>query len=107
MMTRAEAAKWCRVSLAAFDAHIRPNLPVKRVGRRVLVHRSDLEAWAHAEEVKKQAEPSGANQWKRSPSGRGPLLEMLLARPEAAALRERPNAASTTNLRAALESCGG
>jgi hypothetical protein len=34
MLTRAEAAAWCRVSVAAFDAHVRPHLAMRRVGRR-------------------------------------------------------------------------
>jgi hypothetical protein len=46
-MTRAEAADFCHVSVDSFDAHVRPLLPPpKRVGRRILFLRSDLEAWA-------------------------------------------------------------
>jgi hypothetical protein len=37
-----------RVSLAAFDSHVRPTLTPKRIGRRVLFLREDLEAWAES-----------------------------------------------------------
>lgn len=46
LLTRAEAAERCRCSLAAFDAHVRPVLTPKRIGRRVLFLESDLDAWA-------------------------------------------------------------
>lgn len=36
LLTRAEAAARCRVSLTAFDAHVRPGLTPKKIGRRVL-----------------------------------------------------------------------
>jgi hypothetical protein len=86
MMTRAEAANWCRVSIAAFDAHVRPHLPSKSIGRRVLFHRSDLEAWSLAEAapVAKGA-PSLRPQVR---AGASPLLQQLLASPEAKAVRD-------------------
>jgi hypothetical protein len=62
LLTRAEAAERCRVSLAAFDAHVRPALTPKRVGRRVLFLESDLDAWAETES------PSNAAPTKRGPS---------------------------------------
>lgn len=87
LLTRAEAARWCRVSVAAFDAHIRPHLPVKRVGRRVLVHRADLEAWAQSEDAKRAA-PERARPINARPQ-RGALVQQLLASPQAKEMRER------------------
>ena len=48
LLTRAEAAALCHpdLSVAAFDAHVRPELPVVRIGRRVFFRRADVEAWA-------------------------------------------------------------
>ncbi len=46
LLTRAEAAAFCRVSVDSFDAHVRPELPELGVGRRVLFRRVDVEAWA-------------------------------------------------------------
>lgn len=89
MMTKAEAAKWCRVSIAAFDAHVRSRLPCKRIGRRVVFHRADLEAWAQAEAVRPAAPVSRGAPCRRSQTFAGsPLLQQLLASPEAKARAE-------------------
>jgi hypothetical protein len=45
LCTRAEAAKHLRVSVRAFDAHVRPDLTPVRIGRRVLFRQEDLDAW--------------------------------------------------------------
>ena len=45
LLTRAEAAAFCRCSVDAFDEHVRPHLPELRVGRRVLFRRADVEEW--------------------------------------------------------------
>lgn len=45
LLTRAEAAEFCHVSVDAFDEHVRPELPERRVGKRVLFRRVDLEAF--------------------------------------------------------------
>jgi len=50
LLTKAEAAARCRVSLAAFDAHVRPALTPKKIGRRVLFLESDV-ALAHVHRV--------------------------------------------------------
>lgn len=55
LLTRAEAARLCRCSVETFDQHVRPQLPVLRVGRRVLVRSEDLEAWMQAPEQGKAA----------------------------------------------------
>jgi hypothetical protein len=89
MMTRPEAAKWCRVSLAAFDAHVRPQLPYKQVGRRVLFHLADLDAWSQAEAAKPRPKGLGAPSLRTQGNAGGPLLRALNASPEAAALRAR------------------
>ena len=87
LLTKAEAATRCRVSLAAFDAHVRPALTPKKIGRRVLFLESDIDAWAET------ASPSNAAPAKRGPSparaktpsgtrGSG-LLDALLSDPQA------------------------
>jgi predicted DNA-binding transcriptional regulator AlpA len=49
-MTCDEAAAFCHCSVDAFDAHVRPQLPPpKRVGRKVLFLRSDLDRWAEGD----------------------------------------------------------
>ena len=86
MMTKAEAAAWCRVSIAAFDAHVRPHLPSKKIGRRVVFHRSDLETWAQSEAARPPAPVSkGAPSLRPHGSAGGSLLRQLLASPEARA----------------------
>lgn len=45
LLTRREAAAYCGVSLSTFSLHVRPGLTPKRVGRRVLFRRSDVELW--------------------------------------------------------------
>lgn len=86
MLTKAEAAKWCRVSIAAFDAHVRPKLPCKKIGRRVVFHRADLEAWAQAEAVRPPPTMSRGAPSLRPPTFAGsPLLQSLLASPGAKA----------------------
>lgn len=50
-LTRAEAAELCRVSVVAFDEHVRPHLPVKRIGRLVFFQRADVEAFLAAPTV--------------------------------------------------------
>jgi predicted DNA-binding transcriptional regulator AlpA len=62
LLTKAEAAERCRVSLAAFDAHVRPALTPKKIGRRVLFLESDIDAWAETES-RSSAAPA-----KRGPS---------------------------------------
>ena len=42
LLTKAEAAERCRVSLAAFDAHVRPALTPKKIGRRVFFLEADV-----------------------------------------------------------------
>jgi len=44
--TRAEAAAYLKVSVRAFDAHVRPDLTPIRVGRCVRFLQRDVEAWA-------------------------------------------------------------
>lgn len=83
LLTKAEAAERCRVSLAAFDAHVRPALTPKKIGRRVLFLESDLDAWAET------ASPSNAAQTKRGPSPARPKI---------------PTGAPASALRAALQS---
>ncbi len=50
LLTRTESAARCRVSLSAFDAHVRPALTPRRVGRRVLFLEADVAA-AHVGRV--------------------------------------------------------
>jgi hypothetical protein len=83
MMTKAEAAKWCRVSIAAFDAHVRPQLPCKQIGRRVVFHRDDLEAWAQADATRPAPRVSkGAPSLRPQTFAGSPLLQRLLVSPE-------------------------
>lgn len=89
LLTRIEAARWCRVSVAAFDTHVRPHLPVKRIGRRVVFHRADLEAWAASDEVKPTIEIATSPRPHRVSSGQSPLRALLQADPRAQDLRER------------------
>lgn len=90
LLTRAEAAEQCRVSLAAFDAHVRPALTPKRIGRRVLFLESELEAWAESAEsvAKTRLGPSLAHQSARSGTRVSPLRVALQSDPRAAAMRE-------------------
>jgi hypothetical protein len=46
LLDRLAAAGFCGVSPDSFDRHIRPVLPIVRVGALVRWHRRDLEAWA-------------------------------------------------------------
>lgn len=83
LLTKAEAAERCRVSIACFDANIRPHLTPKRAGRRVLFLEADLDAWAETESR------SNAAPTKRGPSPARPKI---------------PTGAPASALRAALQS---
>jgi hypothetical protein len=61
---------------------VRPHLPVKRIGRRVVFHRADLEAWAQSEAAAPKPEAfKGAPSPRRASGGVSPLLAQLLADP--------------------------
>jgi hypothetical protein len=47
LVTRAEAAEFCRCSLETFDKHVRPHLSELLVGRSVFFRRQDLWFWAN------------------------------------------------------------
>ena len=47
LLTRPEAAAYLRIGARTFDAHVRPALTPVRVGRRVLFHQEDLDAWVY------------------------------------------------------------
>lgn len=93
LLTKAEAAERCRVSLAAFDAHVRPALTPKKIGRRVLFLESDLDAWAESEsqpsDAKTRRGPSHAQ--PKTPTGAhaSPLLATLLSARQAQETRTR------------------
>jgi predicted DNA-binding transcriptional regulator AlpA len=91
LLTRPEAAERCRVSLAAFDAHVRPSLTPKKIGRRVLFLESDLDAWAEslANEGKTKPGRSAAPVPTRSGNVGSPLLAALLSDPRASAMKEK------------------
>lgn len=84
MMTLQEAARWCRVSVGAFDAHVRSHLPSKKIGRRVVFHRADLEAWAQSEATAAAAKAKPAVKRPQRPQ-HGSLVAQLLADPRAKA----------------------
>lgn len=85
LLTKREAAAFCRVSLAAFDSHVRPTLSPKRIGRRVLFLQEDLEAWAESPSRDGKTKPgrSPASPPKRSGTPGSPLLVALLSDPRA------------------------
>jgi hypothetical protein len=86
LLTRAEAAKWCRVSLAAFDAHVRPHVNVKKIGRRILVSRAELEAWVSTGSAKHEGAPPAPSKPKYGVSS---LLQSLLDDPNVQATAAR------------------
>lgn len=96
LLTKREAAERCRVSVAAFDAHVRPALTPKRIGRRVLFLESELEAWAETAKVGHSAAKSRA----ASGTSVSPLLAELLSDPQVQAtaqrLRQRQRASTPT-----------
>jgi hypothetical protein len=49
LLTRPETAALCRVSLTAFDAHVRMHLAERKIGRRVFYLRSSVLEWLEAE----------------------------------------------------------
>lgn len=60
LLTRIEAAAFCRVSARAFDQHVRDVVPTVRIGSRVLFHRQELEAWLLAQGKARETAPSSA-----------------------------------------------
>lgn len=96
LLTRQEAAKRFRVSLAAFEQHVRPDLTPVKIGRRVFFRSEDCDAW----EERDKAGPSVAR--RRTPSGTSvsPSLAALLSDPRAqeiaTRLRERRPASTRT-----------
>jgi|SRR6187551_1849301 len=91
LLTRTEAADRCRVSLAAFDAHVRPALTPKKIGRRVLFLESDLEAWAESLSSDAKTKPgrSPAPPSTRSGTRGSPLRVALQSDPRAATMRAK------------------
>ena len=91
LLTRTEAADRCRVSLAAFDAHVRPTLTPKRIGRRVLFLESDLEAWAESllSDAKTKPGRSPAQPPTRYGTRGSPLRVALQNDPRAATMRAK------------------
>ena len=51
ILTRGEAAEFLRVSVRAFDQHVRGNVPEHRVGRKPLFRKVDLEEWLDRQKV--------------------------------------------------------
>lgn len=49
LLTRKAAALHVGVSLQTFERHVRPSVRPIRVGRRVLFHPDDLDAWIEAQ----------------------------------------------------------
>ena len=45
IMTRTEAARFLRVSVRAFDTHVRGRVTEHRIGRKPLFRKVDLETW--------------------------------------------------------------
>ncbi|TAK10588.1 MAG: DNA-binding protein [Anaerolineae bacterium] len=85
LLTRAEAAKVCRVSLRAFEAHVRPDLTPVRIGRRVLFDRSDLDAWL---DTRKDG-ASGSRRTARSTRSTSPTMVVASTDPRGARIRSK------------------
>lgn len=85
LLTKREAALYCRCSISAFDAHVRPLLTERRIGRRVLFLESDLEAWAESLSSGGRTKLGPLPAPQKTPSGtRGSqLLAVLLSGPRA------------------------
>lgn len=91
LLTKREAAALCRVSLAAFDAHVRPILTPKRIGRRVLFLQADIEAWAESLERDARTKPGRSRDPRQNQIGRpaSPLLVALQSDPRALEMRTK------------------
>jgi predicted DNA-binding transcriptional regulator AlpA len=91
LLTRAEAAERFRVSLAAFDAHVRPSLTPKKIGRRVLFLESDLDAWAESLSSDAKTKPGRSPAQPKTQTGAhgSPLLAALRSDPRALEIRTR------------------
>src|SRR5262245_31580827 len=51
IFTRVEAARYLRVSIRAFDVHVRGNVPEHRIGRKPLFRKVDLDKWLDQQRV--------------------------------------------------------
>jgi hypothetical protein len=51
-VSRQEAAAMLSLSVDAFDEHVRPRLPMIRVGRLLLISVRDLEQWVEENRVR-------------------------------------------------------
>ncbi len=85
LVKRPEAARFCRMSVQTFDAHVRPRLTEKRVGRLLFFLRSELEEWAASPEAGSSA---NVRRVTRTQSVSGALAERLKD-PRAQAIRLR------------------
>jgi excisionase family DNA binding protein len=51
ILTRVEAARYLRISVRAFDMHVRGRVPEHRIGRKPLFRKADLESWLDLQKV--------------------------------------------------------
>jgi excisionase family DNA binding protein len=51
ILTRTEAARYLRISVRAFDMHVRGRVPEHRIGRKPLFRKADLESWLDLQKV--------------------------------------------------------
>lgn len=76
LLTRPEAAAYCRVALGTFDAHVRGALHEVRIGRRVLFRREDLDAWLATPRAGARADTPA---WKVTRDQLGPMAAASLS----------------------------
>lgn len=59
LWTRAETAKYLRVSLSTFERHVAPTLDGYKLGAKWLYKRADVDAWIERQRVTRAPMPDG------------------------------------------------
>src|SRR5687767_4181301 len=74
LLKRSEAARFCRMSVQAFDSHVRPGLTERRAGRLLFFLLTELQEWAASQQVGNSGSVRRAT---RTQSVSGSLAEKL------------------------------
>jgi len=89
LLTRDEAARYCRVGLRTFDRRVAPHVRVLSIGARILFDRRDIDTWL---ETQKDGRSTEIRERRPSRSGSGQRVDVVidpLARQIAQRLKKR------------------
>jgi hypothetical protein len=72
LLTRDEAARYCRVGLRTFDRRVAPHVRALSIGARILFDRRDIDSWLEGQKdghSERTLEPAATRSGSRTPVG--------------------------------------